>query len=85
MNKKKLTEFFHKLWAQFRLFAMECLPVAVVINLVIEGFSRKSFFQPFFYLITSPLVFLFNTLLKSEKTPHKQIFGARKKLYIGLF
>jgi len=26
--------------------------------------------------------YLFNILLKSEKNPHKQIFGARKKLYI---
>lgn len=78
MNKKKLIDFFHKLCAQFRLFAMECLPVAVVINLVIEGFSRKSFFQPIFYLITSPLVFLFNTLLIATTLSLSFLFRKRK-------
>lgn len=63
MNTEKIKERFKKLLYQLRLFAAECLIPAVLLNLCIEGFSRESVFKPFFYLVQSPLVFLYNTLL----------------------
>ena len=58
-----LKDISKKLLYQLRLFAAECLIPAVLLNLCIEGFSRESVFRPFFYLVQSPLVFLYNTLL----------------------
>lgn len=63
MNVSGMKTFFKKLLDQLRLFAAECLFPAVLLNLCIEGFSRESVIQPFFYLIQSPLVFFYNTLL----------------------
>lgn len=63
MNTLKIKELFKKLLYQLRLFAGECLLPAILLNLCIEGFSRESVIRPFFYLVQSPLVFLYNTLL----------------------
>lgn len=63
MNTSGIKQYFNKFIAQLRLFAAECLLPAVLINLCIEGFSRESVFRPFFYLVQSPLVFVYNTLL----------------------
>lgn len=63
MNLQSVTDFFKKLAVQFRLFASECLILAVILNLCIETFSRESLLLPFFYMVTSPLVFCYNTLL----------------------
>lgn len=63
MNSQKFFSFLHKLGRQFRLFATECLPPAAALHLCIEAFSRESVIKPFLYLFTSPLVFLYNTLL----------------------
>ena len=63
MNTIRFKSFLHKLWIQFRLFITECLPLAILLHLCIEAFSRESVVLPFFYLIQSPLVFLYNTLL----------------------
>ena len=63
MNKAFFKNFLHTLRIYFRLFIIECLPLAVLLHLCIEAFSRESVILPFFYLIQSPLVFLYNTLL----------------------
>lgn len=63
MNKTVFKDFLHRIWIQFRLFIIECLPLAILLHLCIEAFSRESVVLPFFYLIQSPLVFLYNTLL----------------------
>ncbi len=63
MNRLRVKEILKKFLYQLRLFAAECLIPAVLLNLCIEGFSRESVIRPFFYLIQSPLVFLYNTLL----------------------
>lgn len=63
MSLRNVTVFLKKLGAQFRLFASECLILAVILNLCIEAFSRESLILPFFYAVTSPLVFCYNTLL----------------------
>ena len=63
MNTLKIKEIIKKILYQLRLFAAECLIPAVLLNLCIEGFSRESVIRPFFYLLQSPLVFLYNTLL----------------------
>lgn len=63
MNKTIFKNFLHTLRMQFRLFITECLPLAILLHLCIEAFSRESVVLPFFYLIQSPLVFLYNTLL----------------------
>ncbi len=63
MNRLRVKEILKKFLYQLRLFAAECLIPAVLLNLCIEGLSRESVIRPFFYLIQSPLVFLYNTLL----------------------
>ncbi len=63
MNKTDIKKFTNKLLLQLRMFAAECLLPAILIHLCIEGFSRESFFAPFLYVLQSPLVFLYNTLL----------------------
>jgi len=63
MNAQTIKSFLKKLGLQFKLFAKECLPLAIVLSLCIEGFSRESFVKPFIYLFTSPLVFCYNLLL----------------------
>lgn len=66
MNKVN-KDFFIKHWNDLRqqllLFVKECLPLAVLLNLCIEGFSRESVFKPLLYMITSPIVFCYNTIL----------------------
>ncbi len=66
MNKVN-KEFFKKHWnyllQQLKLFVKECLPLALLLNLCIEGFSRQSVFKPFLYMFTSPIVFCYNTIL----------------------
>lgn len=61
--KYTIREYFAKLGEQFCYFTRECLIPAVLVHLIIEGLSRKSFTAPFVYMFTSPLVFLYNTLL----------------------
>ena len=78
MNSQKLLAFFKKLGAQLALFAKECLPVAVALNLCIEAFSRESVVKPFFYLFTSPLTFLYNTLLIGTTLSLAFLFKRRK-------
>jgi len=67
IKKKFNKEFFIKqrndLLVQLRLFVKECLPLAVLLNLCIEGFSRESVWKPFLYALTSPIVFCYNTIL----------------------
>lgn len=66
MNKVN-KDFFKKQWndflVQLKLFVKECLPLAFLLNLCIEGFSRQSVFAPFLYAFTSPIVFCYNTIL----------------------
>lgn len=63
MNESNIKQFFLTFITQLRLFAKECLLPAFLLNLFIEACSRESVIKPFFYLVTSPLVFLYNTLL----------------------
>lgn len=63
MNLSNVKIFIQKLVAGLRLLAGECLLPAVFLNLCVEAFSRESVIMPFFYLIKSPLVFCYNTLL----------------------
>lgn len=63
MNTTVFKSFLHKFRMQFRLFIIECLPLAILLHLFIEACSRESVVLPFFYLFQSPLVFLYNTLL----------------------
>ncbi len=66
MNKVN-KDFFKKQWndmlGQLKLFVKECLPLAFILNLCIEGFSRESVLKPFLYALTSPIVFCYNTIL----------------------
>ncbi|MCH5272856.1 MAG: LTA synthase family protein [Lachnospiraceae bacterium] len=78
MNSEKLTNFLKKLYSQLRLFAAECLILALVLNLCIEAFSRKSVFLPFVYLVKSPLVFVYNTLLIGITLSFSFLFKRRK-------
>lgn len=78
MNSQKVLHFFKALAGQLRLFATECLPVAVALNLCIEAFSRESMVKPFFYLVTSPLVFLYNLLLICVTLAFAFFFKRRK-------
>ena len=63
MNNTDTKTFFKKLSYQFRLFLAECLWLSVVLSLCIEAFSRESVVLPLFYVVQSPLVFCYNTLL----------------------
>ncbi|MBQ9766577.1 MAG: sulfatase-like hydrolase/transferase [Lachnospiraceae bacterium] len=78
MNSQKLLDFFKRLGSQLALFAKECLPVAIALNLCIEAFSRESVVKPFFYLFTSPLAFLYNTLLICTTLSLAFLFKRRK-------
>lgn len=78
MSSEKLTNFFKKLYLQLRLFAAECLLLAFVLNFCIEAFSRKSLFRPFLYLVKSPLVFCYNTLLICITLSFSFLFKRRK-------
>lgn len=78
MNKSKGNLFLQNLLAQLRLFAIECLPLAIILNLCIEAFSRESVVKPFFYLFTSPLVFCYNTILISTTLSVSFLFKRRK-------
>lgn len=63
MNSDKIKSIFLTFLLQLRLFAKECLVPAIVLHLIVEMFARESFVQAFVYLFTSPLVFLYNTLI----------------------
>lgn len=78
MGSEKLTNFFKKLYLQLRLFAAECLLLAFVLNFCIEALSRESFFLPFLYLVKSPLVFCYNTLLICITLSFSFLFKRRK-------
>lgn len=78
MNNTTLKNFFHTLLSQLRLFAEECFLLAVLLNLCIEAFSRESVILPFFYLIQSPLVFLYNTVLICATLSLSFFFKRRK-------
>lgn len=85
MNLQAVTDFFKKIGTQFRLFASECLILAVVLNLCIEALSRESLFLPFFYMVTSPLVFCYNTLLICVTLSISFFFKRRKFMRFLLF
>ncbi len=78
MNDLKIKVFLQKLLFQLRLFAAECLAPAVLINLCIEAFSRESIIRPFFYVIQSPLAFMYNTLLIATTLSASFLFKRRK-------
>lgn len=78
MSSEKLTNFCKKLYLQLRLFAEECLLSALVLNFCIEAFSRESIFRPFLYLVKSPLVFCYNTLLICITLSFSFFFKRRK-------
>lgn len=63
MNSHKISDIAKKIGLAFRMFAIECLLPAFIINLCVEAFSRQSLVKPFIYLFSSPLVFCYNTLL----------------------
>ena len=46
-----------------KLFWKQCCIPACILNIVIEMCSRESFVEPFWYAITNPLVFLYNTFI----------------------
>lgn len=74
----KIKPFLQKLLFQLRLFAVECLTPAVLLNLCIEAFSRESLIRPFFYVIQSPLTFVYNTLLIATTLSASFLFKRRK-------
>ena len=78
MNKVN-KDFFKKQWndflVQLKLFVKECLPLAFLLNLCIEGFSRQSGFAPFLYAFTSPIVLM-------KKNTNKVKANITKKLAI---
>ena len=78
MNELKIKSFLQKLLFQLRLFAAECLTPAVLLNLCIEAFSRESVIRPFFYVIQSPLAFVYNTLLIATTLSVSFLFKRRK-------
>lgn len=78
MNISGIKDIIKKFIAQLRLFAAECLFPAVLLNLCIEGFSRESVIRPFFYLVQSPLVFCYNTLLICATLSISFFFKRRK-------
>lgn len=63
MDSNKIKNIFLNLIIQLRLFAKECLVPAVLLHLLVEMFARESLVKPFIYMFTSPLVFLYNTLV----------------------
>ena len=63
MNLSKFKCIILAYKTQLKLFAKECLLPAVILHLVVEMFARESLVNPFVYLFTSPIVFLYNTLL----------------------
>lgn len=63
MNVSNIKIVFHKFYNQFRLFAAECFWLALAIHLCIEACSRESVVLALFYVVQSPLVFCYNTLL----------------------
>jgi len=79
MNESKMKLFFQAFILQLRLFAKECLLPAVLLNLFIEACSRESVVLPFFYLVRSPFVFLYNTLLIS--IPLAASFFFKRRLF----
>ncbi len=78
MNESKVKLFFQAFIIQLRLFAKECLLPAFLLNLFIEACSRESVVLPLFYLVRSPLVFLYNTLLICVPLAASFFFKRRK-------
>lgn len=78
MSRSFSKEFFPALRRQLRLFIMECLPLAILLLFCVEAFSRESVFRPFFHMIQSPLVFLYNTLLIGTTLSVSYFFKRRK-------
>lgn len=78
MNESKISLYFQSFITQLRLFAKECLLPAVLLNLFIEACSRESVILPFFYLVRSPLIFLYNTVLISVPLAASFFFKRRR-------
>lgn len=60
MNKEDIKEKL-QYWQKSQIVINIC--IAVLLNIIIELFARKSFYEVFLYVKDRPLVFLFNTAL----------------------
>lgn len=74
-TKQSINAFFQKPLVQI-------FTIAAMLNLLVDSFSRESFFRAFGSVFTSPLIFLYNTLIIAVTLAPALFFTRRIFFYV---